>query len=291
MTKLTRFRPDIAVVIYTYDRTDDAKINQEIIRNLWDKSGFFGNIKIIHAYNGKTSWYPIKHLEDILIRRKNSSHYAGASNLIDTGFLTVRKLYPKIKYGIILASDTWLLKPDYVVKLIYKMEQENLCWATCPWGYKGHDEFRDVGAATDCFIINLPWADKYKMLPFNYDAFYKKFAELFYYQSGSNIMLEKLAFGRFINAIFRESNINSALRLRGLNRILTMTDRQPIHGNTKPAVTSNDSWKRNSYWPKIGLATHHEAVPKQKILRQYKIAGASIKKLQTAKNLDYFNQH
>lgn len=283
MAKSTNPKPDIAVIIYTYNRTDDAKINQEIIRNLWAKSGLFDQIKIIHTYNGQTSWWPKKYLEDVLVRRQNSSHYAGAADLMDEGFKAARKLYPKIKYGIVLASDTWLLKPKVVADWISAMAQKELYLASTPWGHPGRNEFADVGGSTDLFIVDLPWADKYHMLPLHYDDFYKKYAELSYYQRGSNISVEKLFIGRFVNAIHRQTNVNGGLRELAMSKLFNIKDRESIH--------KNDKWERKDYWPTIGLATHHDPAPKQRILRQYKIAGAHIKKLQTAKNLDYFNQH
>ena len=43
---------NIGVLIYTYNRVDDAKINMDIIRNVWEKSKYFENVKIIHSFNG-----------------------------------------------------------------------------------------------------------------------------------------------------------------------------------------------------------------------------------------------
>lgn len=42
-------RPKIGVLLYTFNRIDDAKINQEIIRNLWKTTDFLSDIKIVHA--------------------------------------------------------------------------------------------------------------------------------------------------------------------------------------------------------------------------------------------------
>ena len=44
-------KPDIGVLLYTFDRVEDAYINQEILRNVWGTSGYFGSITIVHAYN------------------------------------------------------------------------------------------------------------------------------------------------------------------------------------------------------------------------------------------------
>jgi hypothetical protein len=63
---------NIGVLIYTYNRTDDAKINMDIIRNVWEKSKYFEKIKIVHAFNGEKSWYAKKYLENDLVVMKNS---------------------------------------------------------------------------------------------------------------------------------------------------------------------------------------------------------------------------
>lgn len=274
---------DLLVVIYTFDRTFDARVNQEIIRNHWGKSGFFGDIKIIHAFNGSSEWYPKKYLEDVVLRRKNLGHFAGAADLIDAGFKEARKRYPKYEYGVVLAADTWILEPKYIAGLIERMSLEGQRWATCPWGQKGNDEYKQVGAATDFFVLDMKWADKYKMLPLCYQEFFDKYAELLYYH-GSNISVEKLVFGRFVMATRREQNISSTTGLHravGAN-LLTMEERRPVH-------PSKSGWERRAYWPKMGLATHHDLEPKQEVLRKYKIAGESIKLLTSAKKLDGLN--
>lgn len=57
----------IGALIYTQDRVDDARINFEIVRNVWQKTKFFKSVEIVHSYNGKSEWYPKKYLEDVLV--------------------------------------------------------------------------------------------------------------------------------------------------------------------------------------------------------------------------------
>ena len=64
---------NVGILIYTHNRIDDAKINMEIVRNVWQKSGLFPGAKVVHTFNGKKEWYPEKYLEDDLIVLKNSS--------------------------------------------------------------------------------------------------------------------------------------------------------------------------------------------------------------------------
>jgi hypothetical protein len=123
----------IGVLIYTYNRVDDAKINMEIIRNVWEKSKYFEDVEIIHSFNGKKEWYSKKYLENDLIITKNSWHFQGASDLIDVGIRMFQRKHKKIDYVIVLASDTWLIKPAYVQSLLERMKKDNLYLATCPW--------------------------------------------------------------------------------------------------------------------------------------------------------------
>ncbi len=92
-------KPDIGVLLYTFDRVEDAYINQEILRNVWGTSGYFGSITIVHAYNGRQSWYPKKYLENVLIRQKNAGHFQGATELIDAGMHVFRKSGLKELFG------------------------------------------------------------------------------------------------------------------------------------------------------------------------------------------------
>lgn len=272
----------IGVLIYTYNRIDDAKINMEIIRNVWARTKLFSDIIIAHCYNGNKKWYPKKYLEDDLIRISNSGHFQGASELIDAGIKKIKHRFRNLEYVIVLAADTWLMKPNYIFNILIKMREKELYWATCAWGRKGMNKIEDVGAAIDFFIIDVKWAKKYKMFPLNYKKFKEKYGELFLYHKGQNISLEKLIFARYLQAIYNQYKTNVQLRHLGISRILTLKDREPVHKNNK--------WHRSLYWPKIGLITHHEPELKKKILKKYKIAkGKNIKKLLTNKDLNYYN--
>src|SRR3972149_8871074 len=123
----------IAVVISTYNRVDDAKINMEIIRAIWEKSNLFGNIKIIHSYNGKKQWYPEKYLEDSLVVTENKGHFHGAADLLDAGFLEIEKSEWNTDYAIFLAADTWLTKPAFILRLLNEIKEKNLYLATNTW--------------------------------------------------------------------------------------------------------------------------------------------------------------
>ena len=273
----------IGVLIYTHNRVDDAKINIEIIRNFWQKISFFNNVKIVHSFNGKKEWYSNKYLEDDLVLSKNTWHFRGASDLIDVG---VKKFEKNMDYVIVLASDTWLIDPTYVKNLLENMEKHELYLATCAWGLVGRNDVKDVGMATDFFIIDVKWAKKYKMFPLNYGKFHRKYKDLFLYKNCGNVMLEKLMLSHFVEAIAREQKFGGSARKRAFEKILMMKEREPVHSK----IRKDGTWVRKMYWPKMGLLTHHEPALKKKILKERKISkGQNIKRLLDSRNLDYFN--
>jgi len=277
---------NIGVLIYTYNKVDDARVNMDIIRNVWEKSKHFENVKIVHSFNGKKSWYAKKELENDLVVLKNSWHFQGASDLIDAGIKTFQKNYKDIEYVIVLASDTWLIKPDYIEDLLKKMKENELYLATCSWGLPDRDNIADVGVAVDFFIIDLKWATKNKMFPIAYGKFQKKYKDLFAYQKAGNIMLEKLFLARYLEAVSRSEKINGIARKIAIEKTLFLKDREPVHSN----IDEKGNWVRNMYWTKMGLLTHHEPEPKKAILKKEKIVnGKNVELLLKSKDLSYYN--
>ncbi len=273
----------IGVLIYTHDRVDDAQINIEIIRSVWQKNKFFKDVEIVHSFNGKYEWYPKKYLEDVLIRSKNTWHFQGAADLIDTG---IKKFSNSVEYAVILAADTWLINPGYIEKIISTMSKDKLLIATCAWGVPGKMELNNVGMATDFFIVDLKWARKNNLFPIRYSEFQKKYKDIFLYQSCGNVMLEKLMLARFVETVGREQGFDGSAKKSAFEKILILNERVPVH----TSIRKDGTWNRKMYWPKIGLLTHHEALPKKKILQTSNINdGKNIKKLLDSHNLKYYN--
>lgn len=277
---------NIGVVIYTYNRVDDAKINMEIIRNEWTKIEGFRDIKIVHAYNGEKKWYPKKYLEDEIVRIKNSWHFQGASDLIDAGIKKMSENYKNVDYLIVLAADTWIINPLYIWKLVDRMRAEQYSLSTCAWGLPEKNNIREVGMAVDFFVVNLRWAIKYGMFPIDYNDFYQKYGEFVLYQKAGNIMLEKLTLSRYLRAISNEEGFNGVATKKAMERLLIMREREPVHSH----IDKEGFWKRYMYWPKMGLLTHHNPDEKKEILFKKGIKkGDNIKKLLKSNRLDYFN--
>ncbi|MDP9211806.1 MAG: hypothetical protein M3N59_00835 [bacterium] len=274
-------RPRLGVVIYTHDRVDDARINQEIIRNVWETPEFSQTV-IVHAYNGKKAWYPKRHLEDTLVRRLNPGHLPGACDLIDAGIKRLRR-YRNISHVVVLAGDAWLLDPGYVSRKITLMRKRGKPLASTPWGTAKRRSIWDVGLATQFFMFETAWAERYRLFPLDYAGFARKYEELLLYRSGSSVAAEKLLVTRLLQASYRERAVNVGRREIAERHVLHLTECEPVH--------KNERWERYPYYSKIGFVTHHDPGPKRKILKQRGVSptGPAMKKLLTAKNLDYYN--
>ncbi len=281
---------NIGCLIYTYDRTDDALILMEIVREQWSK--FFPKVYITHCFNGRKSWYPKKYLEDKLIRQTNPGHFAGASNLIDAGMTHFMQVGKKenIESVVVLAADTWLLKPDYLYRLLENMRRMEKVLATTPWGMPG-DDLKNKGFAGDFFVINLDWAKRNRFFPINYQKFYDQYIDLIRYQGKANILYEDLLKANFIKAATYDYAGRSDVGLGQyiLAKILLIKERMPVHYK----IDQKGFWLRQHEWPKIGLYTNHEPTGKQRILQKMKLEfmGSNSKKLIESKDLSYFNIH
>jgi len=245
----------LGYLIYTFDRVWDARIQMEIVRSLWEK--VFGKIYLIHAYNGKKSWYPEKYLEDKLIRQNNPGHYEGAANLIDAGIRELLK--QKFDWLIVSAADTWLIKPKYIQNKIKKMEADDNVFFACPWGTPTRNNPRELGISADFFILKADWEKKNKMFPARYGSFKKKYLDLARYLGARNISYEKLLFAIFVSACAKEDPMNNnQLRFTVRKRLLLFEERIPIH--------KDEDWNRFMQWPKIGLYTDHDLKYKKEML-------------------------
>jgi hypothetical protein len=278
----------IGVLLYTYNRTDDAKINLEIIRNVWSRNELLKNVTVVHSYNGQREWCPEKYLEDELLYLDNPGHFAGAELLINEGIECFSKKYSDIDYVIVLASDTWLVKPEYIEKVIKQMKNEQKYMATCPWGTTEKNNMWSIGMAMDFAIFDLKWSTKYSLFPIKYTEFKEKYSEIFDYKN-ETIYPERVLAIRFKQAIIKSVNIPSdnLITKVATEHIYRMKEREPVH--------DEKTWfgikkGRKMYFPEIGLLTHHEPKPKQKILKQLELnIGENANKLINSHNLDYYN--
>ena len=255
------YGPKIGVLIYTYDRVDDAKINMEIVRSEWDRNPLIGKAIIVHAYNGRREWYARQYLEDRLVRTDgNPGHFRGAAELIDAGMSSFSSAYPEVEYVVVLASDTWLIRPDYLASMVETMYQKELRLASCAWGLPDRNDPFVVGLATDFFIVDHAWARNYQMFPI-VDSDFK-----------ARHSVERLVLSRFLEAVSREREGKADTGEIELSSLLRITDREPVHSE----IDRDGSWRREHYWPTMGLLTHHDPAEKRRILRQFSLRGRYI---------------
>lgn len=279
--------------MYTYNRTDDARINMEIIRDVWKKSELLKDVTIIHAFNGEKEWWSEKYLEDELLYLDNPGHFEGAEVLINGGVKCFSEKYPDVDYVVLLASDTWLVKPEYLEKIILDMKKEEKYLATAVWGSKKLTNIWTRGSSLDFSIFDLKWSIGSNFFPIKYKEFKNKFEELFFYND-QTIYLENVFMIRFKQAIARSIKIvsDNVLKPVAESHIYRITDREPIHKvGQENVIFKTNVWKRTMYISKMGLITHHDPIPKQKVLREWKLTlGHHGDIFLNAKDLSYYNR-
>jgi hypothetical protein len=278
----------IGILIYTYNRTDDARINMEIIRNLWSKKDALKDTTIVHSYSGEQGWWPEKYLEDELLRLNNPGHFSGAELLLNEGVKCFADKYPDIEYVITLASDTWLIKPEYVQNLIATMQKESKFLATCTWYTAKRNNIWDCGMALDFNVFNRPWATKYGLFPVRFGEFMQKYGEIFVYQD-KLVLLEHVFALRFRQAIERSEFVPSEDVLKQIaeKHIHRIAEREPVHFRKSLFRKRAD---RKMYWPDIGLLGHHDPAPKRTILKKIDThIGEHADRLIKSSNLGYYN--
>ena len=283
----------IGVLLYTYNRTDDARINMEIIRNVWKKNEFLKDVVIVHSFNGDKEWWPEKYLEDELLRLENPGHFEGAEILINEGVKCFSEKYSNVDYVIVVASDTWLVKPEYIEKIVSEMKKEEKYLATSVWGTQKLTNIWVRGSALDFNIFDLKWAKQSNLFPLNFKEFKDKYEELFFYNDHM-VYLENLFMVRFKQSIKRSIKIPSDNILKSIaeSYVYRMIDREPVHTNSEENIIfKSGGWKRKMYVPKMGLVTHHDPIPKQKILKKWKLKlGEYGNKFLNTKDLSYYNR-
>lgn len=282
----------IGVLIYTYNRTDDTRINMEIIRNVWKKSEILKDVKIVHSFNGEKEWWPEKYLEDELLYLENPGHFSGAEILLNEGVKTFQEKYSDIDYVIVLASDTWLVMPEYIEKVILGMQKEEKYLGTCVWGSKERVDMFKWGIALDFLILDLKWSRKSSLFPIRFREFAEKYQELFFYHD-QTIYLEIVFIARYMQAILRSVILPSDNILKPVaeSYVYRMKEREPIHDNQRERIFfKRDRSVRKMYWENIGLITQHDPVPKKAVLKKWNLKlGQYGEKLLSSKDLSYYN--
>lgn len=222
-----------------------------------------------------------------MIRLKNPGHFQGAAELIDAGFQVIENCAEPIDYVVFLASDTWLVQPNFLAQIINDMAVNKQYIASCPWG-ELPDKPGNIleNMAVDFFIIDFQWAKNAQIFPIDYERFYNKYSDLFYYL-GSIPQVEKLLMSHITRAVHLQTKTDVEYKKNTRKIIKIISQREPVHEK----VDENGLWIRRMYWPEIGLFTHHEPKEKQKDARSLKLnhVGPHFQKFIESPDLKYFN--
>lgn len=274
----------IGHVIYTYNKIDDARINQELSRGVLGGSEKLGGVYIVHVYNGDKKFGYEKYLEDELVKIKNRGHFQGAVDLINAGIKSISKR-KNIRYVLVTASDTWFIKREFIEDLIEKMQREDKYIATSAWGISKDDSIFKMGFSQDFFILDLEWNKKSKFYPIDYDKYLDKFLDISHAIGGTFLIPERAVGYYWLRYWYGKGYKDNDLGKMAKEKILRIAEREPIH--------LFDWSKRKMEWSELGLYTWHEADSKQKILKDAKsniFIGEYGNKLLYAKELSYFNK-
>ena len=282
----------VGVLMYTYDRIDDARINLEILRNVWPKCGLLKDVVVVHAFNGDQQWWPEKYLEDELLFLENPGHFGGAEVLLNQGIKCFADKYPQVAYVIILAPDTWCVMPEYLEKIIDVMHGKDKYLAACAWGTKDKSDMFVSGMSMDFNIVDVKWAVEYRLFPLRYQEFSNRYAEVFSYED-KIVYLERVFALRFKQAIMRAIEIPSDNLIKQIaeEHICRMTEREPVHCFHRPiSRLFRAVHRRKEYWPNIGLITHHNPMLKQEVAKEWNLKlGNYGARFLAANNLSYYN--
>lgn len=283
-------------LIYTYSRVDDARINMELIRQLY--SPMYPDLKIVHCYNGKKEWYEEQYLEDVLLRFEAKPLQEGASEMIDEGMEYIKKNFPETDYVVVLASDTWILKPAYISHIVTSMQKDTLRVAGAVWADIPNALLQNTGISVDFFIVDMQWANAYELFPFAYGE-RKDFLEAYFEQNKVFNKLEVVFLMNYLQALKRElGDMMPPNKYEAAERYwYRMVEREPVHETTQYTI------HRRMWYPAIGLIGFHHPAPKQKVLQALNasnptnastppsIHGGYIDKLRNAHDLSYYNNN
>jgi len=266
----------VAVLVSTHDRIDDARINMEIVRAAWPQE--FANVALVHAHNGRPGgWTP--YLEDVLVDvAPGQSHFTGAGDLLDAGLAAIARDLPDVQHVVCIAADSWLYRPEGVRAIVDDMRRDNLRLAAASWEVAddAHGVRRErgdptllpgAGLSTDAFVIDLPWALEFGMLPLNTTGFFATNGAMLNYLQ-EIVLLEKYLEGRYLGAVRTQLQRTrwpkdgwGSEGLRRARAMLRLIHERPID----PAGITAPSHK--GHWPDLGLITIEDPIIKRAEVR------------------------
>lgn len=153
----------IAYILTTYNRVDEVKGQQEIIRHIWEP--LFAKVDIYHEFNGPEELYTDRYLENKLFKHQSMPHYLGAAYLIDQGISHVVSSGKDYDYIVVSSGDVWFYNPQKIREIFQDLEKGKYQLATSL--YSG------PLFVTEFFIITPALARK--VFPLRFGHWYRKF--------------------------------------------------------------------------------------------------------------------
>ena len=235
-------------LIYTYDRVTEARINQELSKEI------FGG-PIIHAYNGPAELGYERYLEDEFIRIENRGHYQGAVDLVNAGVAAAQET--DAEYLLVTAADTWLVKRDYIDEMLASMRENEQYIAVSSWGMSG-DPIMKAGFSFDFFLVDLKWQREHNFFPLDYDGYVERYQDLYLAFGGDGQLTVEKAFSYFWMKHWSRRVRDNALSRQARGRMYRMEAREPnLYDNYRA---------RTMAFPEIGLHMYHDSEKQREVL-------------------------
>jgi hypothetical protein len=261
-------------LIYTYDRLDDARVQQEISKRLY--SAAFGGVHLVHAYNGKKEFGYAPYLEDKLIVRQNRGHYRGAVDLINAGlaWFNVAGL-PEVRYVLITAADTWAVDVPFLQSVVMNMEAHGRVLATSSWRTAQPAQIH--GFSLDFFIVDLQWNARASIFPLDYDAFYDRYADILALLYSPPIA--EVALQHAFQCHFLSTYVDNSVLIERNRQLLRIAEREPA------CIRENARGRTQT-----GIWHSHGADEKRALLSAAGLdCGPHCRRLIDAEDCSYFN--
>jgi len=280
---MTSRAPSIAICLTSHDRTDCAKINQEIF-----KLNFRTPFRIVHASSGSQKE---PYLEDGFVWCEPQPINTGAVNLIQRSFeLACERFAPD--YLVHLEADTWILDEGVILRFVHEMERNpHLLLATSAW--LTVSRWRRARYAIRA-ALEKPWA----LLKHRFDI--SDFStQFFIVRNDPKVLGCILDIPTSGKRRVERQFFDAYLSRFGLDTVLRMREREPVHPHNRQMCEALALYCQ--HWPARGtaeprtledwqLAGPDPIGKKEALLKFPQIRrGAAIQRLLRATSFDYYN--
>jgi hypothetical protein len=275
--------PRIAICLTSYNRTECAKINQEIF-----KLNFRTPFVLVHACSGAQKE---RYLEDAFIWCAPGSLNAGGIDLIQRSLgLACERFAPD--YLVHLEADTWILDEQVILRFVREMERNpRLLLAASAW--TSVSRWRRARRAMR-ELLRRPSA----LLTHQFDIV--DFAAQFFIVRNEPAVLRCILGMRPEETRRADRQLYDAYVQRfGLDTVLRMREREPVHPHNRQSCEALALYCH--HWPASGTAEPRSAdeahgerpdrIGKREALLRYPqiSRGAAIQRLLNATSFEYYN--